>query len=387
MGGFWPGHEATGPNQSLRHLCMALQGDCSFSIVARDRPVGSSIPTADSSRWHETDIGQLHYVTAGFAGVLNLRNALRTPHDLLWLNGFHDREFTLPALVLRRLRLIPQRPTVLSVRGEMSSGALGLKPTRKEVYRTFAHRARLLSDVFIHATSPLEAADIERWFPWSKGVLTAPNIRSLVDVDNALLARHSRPQGSYLRVVLVGRITRVKNILFAIETMSRVTVPASLKIVGPIEDADYWLECERAIVRLPSHVTVKAVGTVPSSAIPNLIATADLFFSPTLGENFGHAIFEALACGVPVLISDRTPWTRLSDQNAGWELPLNSSAPFAARIDDFFGMSQVERSKLRVGARALAERFVADSDAISATRRLIAVTMNEAEVKGSRVTA
>ena len=35
------------------------------------------------------------------------------------------------------------------------------------------------------------------------------------------------------------------------------------------------------------------------------------FLLPTGGENFGHAIFEALSCGVPALISDRTPWRDL----------------------------------------------------------------------------
>ena len=47
------------------------------------------------------------------------------------------------------------------------------------------------------------------------------------------------------------------------------------------------------------------------------------FFFPTLGENYGHVIYEALDSGCPVLISDQTPWRGLSEVGAGWDLPLD----------------------------------------------------------------
>jgi glycosyltransferase involved in cell wall biosynthesis len=371
MGGYWPGHEATGPNQSLRHMCTALRGECQFSIVSRDRPFGATAPTAETGHWRECDIGHVHYLPVGAIGPVGLRDILSMPHDLLWMNGFHDREFTLPALIMRRLHLVQRTPAVLSARGELADGALGLKSPRKSAYRMFARHTQLLSDVFIHAASAGEAADIERWFPWSRGGLLAPNVRGLVGVDDGVRASRSLAPGSPLRIVLVGRISRVKNILFAIETMARITVPAQLDILGPIEDADYWRVCEREIARLPAHVSVKAVGTVTNAEIPAAIGSADLFFLPTLGENFGHAIFEAIACEVPVLISDRTPWKGLSDFYAGWEFPLGDHMPFAAQIDALYAMPPEERAKLRSGARAYAERFVAGSDAVAATRRLI----------------
>lgn len=373
MGGYWPGHDATGPNQSLRQMCAVLRDDCEVFVVARDRPFGAAAATCATGIWHEQDIGRVHYLKVGPAGPVGLRELIcATPHDLLWLNGFHDREFTLPTLLMRRIGRVPPAPTVLSARGELAAGALGLKSPRKIAYRTVARIFNLLSDVFIHAASAEEAADVEHWFPWSNGVLTAPNVRGLVDVGDDIRARRANKRGGPLRIVLVGRISRVKNITFAIETMARLSVPANLDIIGPIEDADYWRECQVLIGRLPSHVTVRALGTTTNLKIPAVIGSADLFFSPTLGENFGHAIFEALSCELPVLISDRTPWKGLARQRAGWELPLSSPAEFAARIDALQTMPPEERAAWRVGARALAESFVAGSDAVAATRRLIA---------------
>jgi glycosyltransferase involved in cell wall biosynthesis len=100
------------------------------------------------------------------------------------------------------------------------------------------------------------------------------------------------------------------------------------------------------------------------------MADADLFFLPTLGENFGHAIFEALSSGVPVLISDRTPWQNLASQSAGWSFPLHEPQAFVASIETLAAMTAPKRAALRAGARALAERYVADTDAAGSARRM-----------------
>lgn len=54
----------------------------------------------------------------------------------------------------------------------------------------------------------------------------------------------------------------------------------------------------------------------------------DLLLMPTLGENFGHVIPEALISGCPVLISDRTPWRELESKKAGWDIPLSRLEKF-----------------------------------------------------------
>jgi glycosyltransferase involved in cell wall biosynthesis len=58
-----------------------------------------------------------------------------------------------------------------------------------------------------------------------------------------------------------------------------------------------------------------------------------LFALPTAGENFGHSIFEALLAGRPVLISDQTPWLRLEDKHAGWDLPLADPDVFTRAVE------------------------------------------------------
>jgi len=77
-----------------------------------------------------------------------------------------------------------------------------------------------------------------------------------------------------------------------------------------------------------------------------------------------------LCCGVPLLISDRTPWQDLENHAAGWSLPLDTPQAFAAVIDSVAMMPDERRARLSAGARALAERYIASSDAAAAARRM-----------------
>ena len=63
---------------------------------------------------------------------------------------------------------------------------------------------------------------------------------------------------------------------------------------------------------------------------------------PTLGENYGHAIFEAMTTGVPVMISDQTPWRNLEQMKVGWDIPLQMKDKFREAITQAAGWNQEE---------------------------------------------
>jgi glycosyltransferase involved in cell wall biosynthesis len=54
---------------------------------------------------------------------------------------------------------------------------------------------------------------------------------------------------------------------------------------------------------------------------PAPYAIASLFILASHGENFGLSIAEALANGVPALVTDTTPWSGLNATGAGWCVP------------------------------------------------------------------
>lgn len=362
IGAFWPGNDASGPNQSFKALAQGLGDDFDFHLLARDRPFGAK--TALAPHPASPDFAATHLRPARLAPHGLLRVIRRLVPDMLWLNGFFDREFTAPILLARRLGLLPDLPVLLSPRGEFNRGALSLKATRKQAYLSFARPIRLLDGVTLHATNEAEAAAIQRALPRHDPIAIASNVRPL------LTARPHVPNAR-LRLVFLGRISPIKNLAFALRLLHDVTTPVQFDIHGPIEDEDYWRMCQEMATSLPAHIGVTHHGPYANSGLPELLSHADLLLLPTAGENFGHAIFEALSCGVPVLISDRTPWRDLAASQAGWDLPLDAPEAFAATIDSFAQMDPPGRAIWRNCAAKRARQHASTGDAVAENRNML----------------
>jgi len=367
IGAFWPWSDSSGPNRSFMGFAAALAGEFDFLQVSRDRPFGAAAPLVESGRWIDRGYAKARYCQPSMLGARGLRRVLvETHYDVLMLTGFFDRELTIKTLLLRRLGLVPRRPIIVSPRGEFSEGALDLKSARKTAYIRFARIAGLYRDTLIHATSEQELLEIRAAYPWAGDYAVAGNVRALLDP-----VPH-RPRGAGpLRLAFIGRISPVKNLHFGIELLARVTRPVELRIHGPLQDVRYWAQCQASIAGLPGNVRVRYEGEIANEHVPSALAETDLFFMPSRSENFGHAIFEALSCGVPVLIGDQTPWRELQKNKAGWDLPLDRPQLFAAAIDTMAASDEERRTELRAGARRLAEAYNADALAVRQTRAML----------------
>jgi glycosyltransferase involved in cell wall biosynthesis len=359
IGSLWPGNDSSGPNLSIRAQCEALCDDFDFSLVARDRPFAGGPALARAGECHELGYARAAYLPVGRTGAQGLARLLReTPHDLLVLNGFFDREFTLPALALRRLGMVPRRPTLLSPRGEFTTGALSLKRLPKLLLRRVAPLLGLHRGVAFHVTSDAELADVRAALP-GKDVTLVPNFRPLFPAPPHV----PRPDGAPLRLAFLGRISPVKGLDTALAAMATAGVPAQLDIYGPIGDAAHWDHCRQIISQLPAGCSATWHGEIANADAAAMLAAHDALLLPSLSENFGHAIFEALAAGTPVIIGDQTPWRGLEADWAGFELPAGDVTAFADAVRRLAAQQGKERAAWRAGARARAEHFCASNQA------------------------
>jgi len=64
------------------------------------------------------------------------------------------------------------------------------------------------------------------------------------------------------------------------------------------------------------------------------LTKAHVYILPSKSENFGHAIFEALSAGRPVITSNNTPWKNLKESKAGINVALEDTE--IAKAIDFF---------------------------------------------------
>ena len=78
---------------------------------------------------------------------------------------------------------------------------------------------------------------------------------------------------------------------------------ARLMIVGPY-DNDYGLRMKRKSNAMKASDSIIWTGYRTGDALKGCFAAADLFLLPSIDENFGMVVAEAMAAGVPVIVSE-----------------------------------------------------------------------------------
>jgi glycosyltransferase involved in cell wall biosynthesis len=362
---YLPGFKAGGPIRCVSNLIARLGDEIDFRVITRDRDQGDSepYPGVTPGRWQWVGKAEVLYLSPHDLARPTLRRHLRGHnHDILYLNSLFSRHFTIRPLLLRRLGLVPESRVVLAPRGELSPGAMSLKPGRKRVYLALAKRLGLFRDVTWHATSAHEADNIVSWIGGTGAstalrspVVRAPDPTTPANENEEGPPRPRKDVGS-LKIVAVSRVTRMKNLETALTLLKDLTGDVRFDIYGPIESARYWSRCEEVIATLPPNVRVNHCGTVPPDQVVSTMAAYDLFLLPTHGENFGHVIHEALTAGLPVLISDRTPWRGLEEKGVGWDLPLERPEAFREVLQRCVAMDEATRQAFSLRAWEYAAR-------------------------------
>lgn len=230
----------------------------------------------------------------------------------------------------------------------------------------------MLKRVTWHATTPDEASHIRRWFGSAARVKIAPNLRIVVTDDSRALRDQAATKDPRLRLMFLSRISPKKNLQGALEILAGVRSDVVFDIYGPVEDASHWRRCERLVGALPPNVEARYRGIVPANRVSSVLAAHDLLLLPTMGENYGHVIAEALAAGCAPLISDTTPWRRLAERGVGWDLPLQDPEAFRAVIE----ACAAEGSQQRRARADRAVAWMAELDADAAPIRQMAEVLD-----------
>ncbi|MDH6185992.1 glycosyltransferase [Polaromonas sp. CG_23.6] len=378
---YLPGYRGGGPIRTIANMVERLGDDFDFRIVTTDRDLGdnNAYPNVKVDAWNTLGNGSVFYASNAMRSFLGLAKLMReTPHDLLYLNSFFDPRFTLWPVFLRLLGLAPKRPLILAPRGEFSAGALNIKSWKKKPFVQFARICNLFSNVTWHASTAEEATNIRRIFPQKDGrVHIACNIAVAGDLlqnaDSALPDFETKERGSLdwtLRMCFLSRIAAMKNLDYALEVLAHVKSTIDFKIYGPKEDPVYWHRCHILIERLPSNIKVSYCGCVDHDDVKKIIGANDIFFVPSRGENFGHVFMESLSVGVPILVSDQTPWRNLESKGLGWDIPLNRPERFADAIEKAYQLSSKDWLRMKVNCIDFARKKADDPMAVELNRKL-----------------
>ncbi len=378
---YLPGYRGGGPIRTIASMVDTLGDEFDFKIITLDRDLGSDEPYRGikNCEWQQVGKAQVMYVAPSLLTFKFLyRLIYSTPHDILYLNSCFSTYSAILPLLFRRLGLINDTAaTIVAPRGELSKGALGLKYRKKKFYLRAVRLLGLYKNIRWQASSLHEKDDILDVFD-QKGlndvsslITIAPNLSQPSRIDEGFERAHKN--SGELKAVFLSRISPKKNLDGALRLLRGVKGKVRFDIYGPLEDILYWEKCQEIIKTLRSTVVVQYKGIVSHDQVVKVFRDYDLFFFPTLGENFGHVIIEALVAGCPILISDQTPWRNLVSAGVGWDIPLDQPEKFTEVLQQCVDMDNTFMQQLSTRAMEYGIKRAIDDEVIRQNRELFII--------------
>lgn len=288
------GHEvtllATDPAASRE----SIEGNLRVRICRRDRP-GVLCPSAELRReLHGTNPDVVH-------------------HHGLWLRTLHySRQFA-----QRR-----KAPLVISPRGMMSPWAWQHRRWRKALAGRFVHPGAFQRVAGWHATSEDEAENIRALGFGQPLCLASNGVVAPHEADVAAAVEHWRQVCPALRpektALFYSRFHRKKRVLELIDLWLAQAPPDWCLLMVGLTDDYSAAQLETYVLRSSGPGRVRVYD---GARHPAPYAVASLFLLPSHSENFGLSIAEAMSHGLPVLVTDTTPWSAVNGRGGGWCVP------------------------------------------------------------------
>lgn len=244
-------------------------------------------------------------------------------------------------------------PSVLRPCGMLTGWSLSRHALRKRLLWRARARNAVASASAIHFASEQERRETRVVPIGAQRVFVEPNgidVTAYTGGDAARFrARFALPDGAPI-LLFIGRMHAGKGLDALIDAFVLVGGDVVLVIAGP-SDRAYVKKLERAAEEHGVRDRVHFVGMIGASDRRDALAAAHVFILPSEHESFGNSALEALAAGVPSIVTDRVPLASfvaacdagavcgISAEQIGHEIramlnripPFNESAMAAAR--------------------------------------------------------
>ena len=363
---FVPAYKAGGPIRSIEGFIYNLEKHFNIYVITRDRDLNSKKPftNIECNTWinYGTNTKIMYLSPRNFLSqiytIYNICDSINI--DYIYTNSFFSFHFSIIPYFLYDFNFLRSKSILIAPRGELKSERLKIKYFKKRSYLT-------ITKLFLgfykkadwHATSTNEKSNIVEIFN-PKKIITIPNLRKNELYKNI---EHRKKKG-LLKIVFISRIISYKNLFYALEIINNSFYKSKIHfdIYGPIEDVVYFKKCVTFAEEM--NLNVNYLGEIENKNVKTTFSKYDLFFFPTLGENYGHVIAEALLAGCPILISDRTPWSNLESRNIGWDISLENKDKFVDVLTQMVNLDNTEFQDMKTKIFKYIETNINSKDSI-----------------------
>ena len=336
-----------GPAYSVPRLCEALhtRGTDVRILTVREMntPLESPI-TAYPQDFADIPFLRSLRMSSGLAKAARI--AVRAS-DLVHVHGL----WLMPNVYAGQVAAATGRPLVVTPRGMLAPEALAFSARKKRLFWRFLQKPAYARAAVWHATCEAEAEEI-RAFGIRAPIAIIPNG---IDIPQSPVRSVTR-QTALRTILFLGRLHPMKGLPDLVAAWSRLAQERSdwiLRIVGP-DEGGHRMELEK-MVQQGGVPRVVFDSSVHSAEKARVFQEADVFVLPTQNENFGLAVAEALAAGIPAIVSHGAPWSGLETERCGWWVK-RGAAPLLEALREATALPDTERHAMGLRGRAWMER-------------------------------
>ena len=324
-------HVYGGPARSIPALCraMAYQGvDVTVYTTnangkrSLDVPVGQPLVKDGVRVVYFARLTHMRYFWApGLARACLGRIA---EFDIVHTNGV----FNFPSLVAAAAARARSVPLLVSPQGELMPWGLAYKRFKKRLYMRLIGRRCIDGAAALHCTDAYEMEALQG-LGFGKIMYVVPNgldtHRFLELPPRGEMRQRLQISEGAVVILVLGRLHPVKRPDLAIKAFAQIAgvfSSAHLVLAGP-DEAGMETGLLAIARRANCAERVHFAGLLNSQQVLQVLADADVFLMPSESENFGLSAAEAMAAGLPIVISDKIGISRVVRQvNAGQVVSL-----------------------------------------------------------------
>jgi glycosyltransferase involved in cell wall biosynthesis len=346
---FYPAFRAGGPVQSVANMVTELNEGYDFYIFCGNKDLNDiSLDNIETGKWVPFNNHTKIWYAEDKERSCTLTQLVESikPHHILII-GLYSWHFNIVPLLFCK-----SASKILSVRGMLHDGALAQKSAKKKIFIGLFKLFGLQHRLSFHATDETEKNIIYARMGEHVKVFVAGNFPRRFTRSGSL----QKQKGS-LQMLSVALISPMKNHLLVLQSLRYCKAVIDYLICGPVKDMSYWQQCLEQIKQLPANIKVVYNGEVQPGEVEEQMSRGHIFILPSKSENFGHAFYEALSAGKPVITSHFTPWNDLQNNKAGINIDLSTQSIIDS-IDYFSAMDQDTYNEWSIASSAYAGKSI-----------------------------
>lgn len=298
--------------RGIRHSAVAVQDNWTDADLS-NAPTGCDVRV----------FSQIGPSSAFFSPSLDkyLQQSLHT-YDIVHVHSIRHW----PGLAARRRAVTAGRPLLISLHGMLYPEHLKRSRLRKAVIHALFENSTLRSAHCLHATSTQELNSIRRFGCANRvatiplGIGAATNAELSRQEENEALARRWPALRGKRRLLYLGMLDPKKGLLRLVAAWARLQHKFpdwQLAIAGPgVGDYEARLRAEVNRENLTDRIAF--LGPLYGADKAMMLRQSDLLVLASDWENFGIVVGEALAAGLPVVVSRTAPWEAVEQYGCGW---------------------------------------------------------------------